>query len=212
LKESITFDVDHVKLNPGIYFAKKQSMNETDTITIDIRMRKPYQDTPLTESEAHTLEHCLATAVRDYIGDNHDIRPIYIGPMGCMTGFYLVIQLNGKVFDSETGKNDEGSKCDESSKYGKDSKCGKSSQAGEDSKYGRLSKDGKVLHVVTDILTNSVIGINNMQEVPAKNKLMCGNYNTLGDMQMVRALAGEINALVKECQSKGAFDIYKLMK
>ncbi|MDD5944176.1 MAG: S-ribosylhomocysteine lyase [Clostridia bacterium] len=92
--ERITsFSVDHRKLNKGIYVSRIDG----DIITYDIRMCKPNVDTPLDPKAAHTIEHIGATLLRN--GRLKD-KIIYFGPMGCMTGFYLLV----RELDLETVK------------------------------------------------------------------------------------------------------------
>ncbi|MCD7894256.1 MAG: S-ribosylhomocysteine lyase [Erysipelotrichaceae bacterium] len=82
--ERITsFSVDHTKLKKGIYISRIDG----DITTYDIRMTQPNVDTPLDPMAAHTIEHIGATLLRN--GDYKD-HIIYFGPMGCMTGFYLL--------------------------------------------------------------------------------------------------------------------------
>ncbi|MCD8037328.1 MAG: S-ribosylhomocysteine lyase [Clostridiales bacterium] len=78
-----SFSVDHTKLNKGVYISRIDG----DITTYDIRMCKPNVDTPLDPKAAHTIEHIGATLLRNGKYKN-DI--IYFGPMGCMTGFYLI--------------------------------------------------------------------------------------------------------------------------
>lgn len=98
---SKSFGVDHLALNKGLYLSQVDCLEGTTTLTMDIRMRKPYVDPILTNMELHSLEHCLATGVREYTAGKEGILPIYIGPMGCATGFYLVLQLSDKVYKEE---------------------------------------------------------------------------------------------------------------
>lgn len=82
--ERITsFSVDHTKLKKGVYVSRVDG----DLTTFDIRMCTPNRDTPLDPKAAHTIEHIGATLLRN--GDYKD-HIIYFGPMGCMTGFYLI--------------------------------------------------------------------------------------------------------------------------
>lgn len=82
--ERITsFSVDHTKLKKGVYISRV----DDDLTTFDIRMCTPNIDTPLDPKAAHTIEHIGATLLRN--GDYKD-HIIYFGPMGCMTGFYLI--------------------------------------------------------------------------------------------------------------------------
>ena len=84
--ERITsFSVDHTKLKKGVYVSRVDG----DLTTFDIRMCTPNIDTPLDPKAAHTIEHIGATLLRN--GDYKD-HIIYFGPMGCQTGFYLLIR------------------------------------------------------------------------------------------------------------------------
>lgn len=78
-----SFCVDHTKLDRGMYLSRQDG----DVLTWDIRMKKPNQGDYLTTGAAHTLEHLFATYAR-----NSAVKDgvIYVGPMGCRTGFYLV--------------------------------------------------------------------------------------------------------------------------
>lgn len=84
--ERITsFCVDHTKLKKGIYISRVDG----DLITFDIRMCEPNIDEPLDPKAAHTIEHIGATLLRNGQYKDHII---YFGPMGCMTGFYLIVK------------------------------------------------------------------------------------------------------------------------
>lgn len=80
-----SFCVDHTKLKKGVYISR---VDDT-LITYDIRMCEPNVDTPLDPKAAHTIEHIGETLLRN--GKYAD-KIIYFGPMGCMTGFYLIIK------------------------------------------------------------------------------------------------------------------------
>lgn len=82
--ERITsFSVDHTKLKKGIYVSRI----DQDLTTFDIRMTQPNVDAALEPQAAHTIEHIGATLLRNGKYKDHII---YFGPMGCMTGFYLI--------------------------------------------------------------------------------------------------------------------------
>lgn len=84
--ERITsFSVDHMKLTKGVYVSRI----DDDLITYDIRMTQPNIEPALLPQAAHTIEHIGATLLRN--GQYKD-RIIYFGPMGCMTGFYLIVK------------------------------------------------------------------------------------------------------------------------
>lgn len=80
-----SFSVDHTKLLPGMYLSRQDG----GVTTWDIRMKKPNAGDYLTTGSAHTLEHLLATYLRNSAQKDH---VIYVGPMGCRTGFYLLTQ------------------------------------------------------------------------------------------------------------------------
>lgn len=78
-----SFCVDHTKLEPGMYLSRRDS----DVMTWDVRMKKPNAGEYLSTGSAHTIEHLFATYARNSaVSDG----VIYVGPMGCRTGFYLL--------------------------------------------------------------------------------------------------------------------------
>ena len=79
-----SFCVDHTKLDRGMYLSRQDG----DVLTWDIRMKKPNHGDYLSTGSAHTLEHLFATYAR-----NSAVKDgvIYVGPMGCRTGFYLLL-------------------------------------------------------------------------------------------------------------------------
>lgn len=79
-----SFCVDHTKLDRGMYLSRQDG----DVLTWDIRMKKPNQGDYLTTGAAHTLEHLFATYARNSAAKD---GVIYVGPMGCRTGFYLLL-------------------------------------------------------------------------------------------------------------------------
>ncbi len=84
-----SFDVDHTTLLPGIYERKIQNLGEHVIITYDIRMFKPNREPVMDTATIHTVEHLIATYLRIHSDYADDV--IYFGPMGCRTGFYLVM-------------------------------------------------------------------------------------------------------------------------
>lgn len=89
--EKITsFTIDHIKLKPGIYVSRKDHFNDTVLTTFDIRLTSPNDEPVLNTAEVHTIEHLAATYLRnDPIWKD---RVVYFGPMGCRTGFYLILE------------------------------------------------------------------------------------------------------------------------
>ena len=84
-----SFTIDHIRLIPGIYVSRKHSVNGHIITTFDIRMTSPNDEPVMNTAEIHTIEHLGATFLR-----NHEVykdQVIYFGPMGCRTGFYLLL-------------------------------------------------------------------------------------------------------------------------
>ena len=88
--EKITsFTIDHIKLCPGLYVSRKDKVGAETITTFDLRLTKPNGEPVMNTAEIHTMEHLAATYLR-----NEPIwkdRVIYFGPMGCRTGFYLLL-------------------------------------------------------------------------------------------------------------------------
>ena len=84
-----SFTVDHKRLLPGVYVSRKDSTGHDVVTTFDIRMTRPNFEPVMNTAEIHTLEHLGATFLRNHVewGD----KIIYFGPMGCRTGFYLLL-------------------------------------------------------------------------------------------------------------------------
>lgn len=95
MKNAVSFNVDHLKLTRGIYLSKIDKLGDVDTLTLDIRLRAPYKEEIITNKALHTFEHCFATAVRDVTDSCNNAMISYFGPMGCQTGFYLVVNFKG---------------------------------------------------------------------------------------------------------------------
>ena len=88
--EKITsFTIDHIKLLPGLYVSRKDKIGSETITTFDLRLTKPNGEPVMNTAEMHTMEHLAATYLRNE-PDWKD-RVIYFGPMGCRTGFYLLL-------------------------------------------------------------------------------------------------------------------------
>ncbi len=88
--EKITsFTVNHLTLLPGIYVSRKDKVGSEVITTFDLRMTRPNYEPVLNTAEVHTLEHLGATFLRNH--PEYKDRVIYFGPMGCRTGFYMVL-------------------------------------------------------------------------------------------------------------------------
>ena len=90
--EKITsFTIDHLKLLPGVYVSRKDMVGDRVVTTFDIRMSRPNFEPVINTAELHAIEHLGATFLRNHKEWGKNI--LYFGPMGCRTGFYLL--LNG---------------------------------------------------------------------------------------------------------------------
>ena len=84
-----SFTVDHKRLLPGVYVSRKDSTGHDVVTTFDIRMTRPNFEPVMNTAEIHTLEHQGATFLRNH--EEWGDKIIYFGPMGCRTGFYLLL-------------------------------------------------------------------------------------------------------------------------
>ena len=88
--EKITsFTIDHMKLQPGLYVSRKDPVGTETVTTFDLRLTSPNEEPVLNTAEMHTIEHLAATYLRnDPVWKE---KVLYFGPMGCRTGFYLLL-------------------------------------------------------------------------------------------------------------------------
>ena len=88
--EKITsFTIDHLKLQPGLYVSRKDRVGAETVTTFDLRLTKPNEEPVMNTAEVHTIEHLAATYLRN--DPAWKDRVLYFGPMGCRTGFYLLL-------------------------------------------------------------------------------------------------------------------------
>lgn len=90
MKKIPSFTIDHIHLLRGIYVSRQDQVGTETVTTFDIRMKEPNREPALSPSAIHTMEHLAATFLR-----NHPVwadKIIYWGPMGCLTGNYLVVK------------------------------------------------------------------------------------------------------------------------
>ncbi|MCR5150544.1 MAG: S-ribosylhomocysteine lyase [Clostridiales bacterium] len=85
-----SFQVDHTKIKPGIYESRLDTLGEEFATTFDIRMKKPNIEPAIHPNAMHSIEHIVATFLRN--DDEWKERVIYWGPMGCLTGCYLILK------------------------------------------------------------------------------------------------------------------------
>ncbi|MGN1196047.1 MAG: S-ribosylhomocysteine lyase [Acetatifactor sp.] len=89
MQKIASFTIDHIKLQPGLYVSRKDNIDTNVITTFDLRMTSPNEEPVMNTAEVHTIEHLGATFLR-----NHHIygsKTIYFGPMGCRTGFYMLL-------------------------------------------------------------------------------------------------------------------------
>ena len=88
--EKITsFTIDHLRLQPGLYVSRKDMAGNQVITTFDLRLTKPNDEPVMNTAEVHAIEHLAATYLRNE--PNWMERVLYFGPMGCRTGFYLLL-------------------------------------------------------------------------------------------------------------------------
>ncbi len=97
MKTIASFTVDHTKLLPGVYVSRKDTAGDTVVTTFDIRMTAPNREPVMNTAEIHTIEHLGATFLRNH--EEWADRILYFGPMGCRTGFYLLLAGNYSSLD-----------------------------------------------------------------------------------------------------------------
>lgn len=88
MKKIESFTINHLNLYPGLYVSRRDEKQGTIVTTFDLRMATPNQEPVLDVPAIHTIEHLGATFLRN---SNQSENIIYFGPMGCRTGFYLVM-------------------------------------------------------------------------------------------------------------------------
>ena len=96
--EKITsFTIDHLKLLPGVYVSRKDNIGKEKITTFDIRMTRPNYEPVMNTAEIHAIEHLAATFLRN--DEEYKEKMVYFGPMGCRTGFYLILMGDLKSED-----------------------------------------------------------------------------------------------------------------
>lgn len=89
MKKITSFTIDHIKLIPGVYVSRKDKVGSETITTFDLRMTSPNDEPVMNTAEMHTIEHLAATFLRNHA--KYGEKTIYFGPMGCRTGFYLLL-------------------------------------------------------------------------------------------------------------------------
>ena len=97
MEKIASFTIDHLLLQPGVYVSRLDRSGAEAVTTFDLRMTSPNEEPVMNTAEMHTIEHLAATFLRNHADWKE--RVIYFGPMGCRTGFYLL--LAGELTSAE---------------------------------------------------------------------------------------------------------------
>lgn len=89
MEKIASFTIDHIKLQPGVYVSRKDKVGAETITTFDLRMTSPNEEPVMNTAEMHTIEHLAATFLRNHA--DYKEKTVYFGPMGCRTGFYLLL-------------------------------------------------------------------------------------------------------------------------
>ena len=90
MEKIASFQVDHLRLKPGVYVSRKDRFGGAVLTTFDLRFREPNKEPVIDNPALHTIEHLGATFLRSH--KEWGPRIVYFGPMGCRTGFYLIVE------------------------------------------------------------------------------------------------------------------------
>jgi len=89
MKKIDSFTINHLELLAGVYVSRKDKIGECVVTTFDIRMTRPNFEPVMNTADIHAIEHLGATYLRNH--KDFSSKVIYFGPMGCRTGFYLLL-------------------------------------------------------------------------------------------------------------------------
>ena len=89
MEKIASFTVDHLRLVPGVYVSRIDQAGGNPITTFDLRMTSPNDEPVMNTAEVHTIEHLAATFLRNHA--EYADKTIYFGPMGCRSGFYLIL-------------------------------------------------------------------------------------------------------------------------
>ena len=90
MEKIASFTIDHQQLKPGLYVSRKDKYNNTVITTFDLRFKEPNKEPVMDQPALHTIEHLGATFLRSH--NEWQNKIVYFGPMGCRTGFYLILE------------------------------------------------------------------------------------------------------------------------
>jgi S-ribosylhomocysteine lyase len=90
MEKIASFQIDHLRLKPGVFVSRKDRFGETILTTFDLRFKEPNNEPVIDMPALHTIEHLGATFLRSH--QDWADRVVYFGPMGCRTGFYVILE------------------------------------------------------------------------------------------------------------------------
>ncbi|MBK1809884.1 S-ribosylhomocysteine lyase [Clostridium sp. YIM B02505] len=90
MEKIASFTVNHLDLLPGVYVSRKDNFKDVILTTFDIRMTRPNLEPVMNTAEMHAFEHLGATFLRNH--KTYASKTVYFGPMGCRTGFYIILE------------------------------------------------------------------------------------------------------------------------
>ena len=97
MEKIASFQIDHLKLKPGVYVSRKDKFSDVILTTFDLRFKEPNKEPVMDQPALHTIEHLCATFLRSHADWSHKV--VYFGPMGCRTGCYLILEGDYKSVD-----------------------------------------------------------------------------------------------------------------
>ncbi len=89
MEKIASFTINHIALEPGVYVSRKDHIGKETVTTFDLRITSPNDEPVMNTAEVHTIEHLGATYLRN--DPQWQDKIVYFGPMGCRTGFYLIL-------------------------------------------------------------------------------------------------------------------------
>ena len=89
-----SFQIDHTRLKAGLYVSRRDELADGYLTTFDVRLKAPNREPALHPGAAHTMEHIIATYLRNSAFKDH---VVYWGPMGCLTGFYFITRTAARI-------------------------------------------------------------------------------------------------------------------
>ena len=90
MEKIASFQVDHLRLKPGVFVSRKDRYGDLVLTTFDLRFKEPNKEPVMDQPAIHTIEHLAATFLRSH--KDWAQKVVYFGPMGCRTGFYLILE------------------------------------------------------------------------------------------------------------------------